>query len=263
MMFESLFGLRTLAIAILRDALLFLSVIVAWVYWRTQGHEQDTKFESLDTQLSQREETISGLNTLITEKNNSLILLKTEVTELEKRNQNARTRARDTEASVGELKKRLKTQETELEGLRAQSSQRDKTIRDQIARIKESHNSINHLKAKMANLEKNNLDSLARAEDAESRVGDLGNLVEEKEREIAALQARTRAMQDDLTIIVGIGPRVSSILRSAGITTFEKLAIAEESKLRDILEAENPSLLRLTDPSTWSEQARSVVERDF
>ena len=153
-MFESLFGLGTLEIAILRDTLLFVSMLVAWVYWQTQDKEQETKTESLDAQLIQREVTISGLNTRIREKENSLIELKSEIADLEKRNQ----------------------------------------------------------------------DSLARAENAESRVGDLVNLVEEKEREIAALRARTRAMQDDFAIIVGIGPRVSSILRSAGITTFEKLA---------------------------------------
>ena len=262
-MFEGLFGLGTLEIAILRDVLLFLSMLVAWVYWRTQGQEQVIKFESLDTQLIQREETISGLNTRITEKDNSLIFLKSEVTDLEKRNQDSLARARDAEASVGELKKRLKMQETELEDLRARSSQGDKTIRERTAQIEEKVHNIDQLKAKVVNLERNNQNSLARAENAESRLGELEKFVEDKEREIAALQARTRTMQDDFAIIVGIGPKVSSILRSAGITTFEKLATAEESRLRDILEAENPSLLRLTDPSTWSEQARLVVEGDF
>jgi predicted flap endonuclease-1-like 5' DNA nuclease len=262
-MFQSLFQLDTFKLAILRDTLLFSSVLVAWVYWRMQRQEQGAKFESLDTQSSQREETISGLTTRITKKDNSIILLKSEVNALEKRNQDSLARARVIEARVGELKKRLKGQETDLEGLRSQLSQRDETIRAQVARIEESHNSSNHLKGEVASLERRNHDSLARAEDAESRVGDLVSLVEEKEREIAALQARTRAMQDDFAIIVGIGPRVSSILRSAGINTFEKLAAAEESRLRDILEAENPSLLRLTNPSTWSEQARLVVEGDL
>ena len=72
-----------------------------------------------------------------------------------------------------------------------------------------------------------------------------------------------QAMQDDFTHIMGIGPKVSSVLRSAGIKTFTKLASTDIDKITEILEDENPSLLRLTDPSTWSEQARLASEGDW
>ena len=70
-------------------------------------------------------------------------------------------------------------------------------------------------------------------------------------------------MQDDFTHIMGIGPKVSSVLRSSGVTTFAKLAATEIDKIMEILEDENPSLLRLTDPSTWSEQANLASEGDW
>ena len=167
------------------------------------------------------------------------------------------------DSDIKDFTKRLKGMETEAEGLGDQLSQRDEAIRDQAAQIEVKDDDINQLKADVAALEKQNRDSITRAEDAEARADELENSVGEKEREIAALKARTRAMQDDFAIIAGIGPRVSAILRSARINTFAKLAATDEGRIRDILEAENPSLLRLTDPSTWPEQARLAAEEDW
>jgi predicted flap endonuclease-1-like 5' DNA nuclease len=101
------------------------------------------------------------------------------------------------------------------------------------------------------------------AEEAETRVEVLMKSLEDNQQETASLQKRMSAMQDDFTYILGIGPKVSSILRQAGINTFMKLASTNENRIREILEAENPSLLRLTNPSTWSEQARMASEEDW
>jgi len=102
-----------------------------------------------------------------------------------------------------------------------------------------------------------------RAEEAESRIVELENEKQERDNEITRLKAKQRAMIDDFTKIDGIGPKVSVILRFSGIKTFSKLASADAAELREILEAENPSLLRLTDPSTWSEQARMAAEGEW
>ena len=160
------------------------------------------------------------------------------------------------EASVegkdGDLKnssRRLKENESVIENLMAQLSQLEDTIHDRSAQIREKDSSIDLLKGEAADLEKQNQDSIARAEEAEARV--------------AALEARTRAMQDNFAILDGIGPRVSEVLRSAGVNTFAKLAATDEDGIRGILEAENPSLLRLTDPSTWQEQAGLAAEGDW
>jgi DNA-directed RNA polymerase subunit beta' len=57
---------------------------------------------------------------------------------------------------------------------------------------------------------------------------------------------------DDLTIIEGIGPRVSNVLRAAGINSFDSLAASDVSQLRAILRAEG---LGYMDPATWPQQA--------
>lgn len=60
---------------------------------------------------------------------------------------------------------------------------------------------------------------------------------------------------DDLKRIEGIGPKMSSVLQEAGITTFAQLAEANVSHLEQILEEADPRLLRLANPATWTEQA--------
>ena len=57
---------------------------------------------------------------------------------------------------------------------------------------------------------------------------------------------------DDLRRIEGIGPKMSSVLQTAGITTFTQLAAAEEDQLRQILREAG---VRVVNPSTWPEQA--------
>jgi predicted flap endonuclease-1-like 5' DNA nuclease len=162
----------------------------------------------------------------------------------------------DLEASVegkdGDLKnseRRLKENKSVIENLSAELRQLEETIHDRSAQIREKENSIDLLKGEAANLEKQRQDSIARAEEVEARV--------------AALEARARAMQDNFAILDGIGPRVSEVLRSAGVNTFAKLADTDADGIRGILISENPNLLRLTDPSTWQEQAGLAAEGDW
>jgi predicted flap endonuclease-1-like 5' DNA nuclease len=60
------------------------------------------------------------------------------------------------------------------------------------------------------------------------------------------------AQPDDLKIIEGIGPKISSILQGHGITTFAQLAATDVERLREIMLSVN---LRIADPTTWPEQA--------
>jgi len=57
---------------------------------------------------------------------------------------------------------------------------------------------------------------------------------------------------DDLTVVVGIGPKIAGMLRAGGITTYAELAAADANRLRDILLA---ARLWMVDPCTWPEQA--------
>ena len=58
---------------------------------------------------------------------------------------------------------------------------------------------------------------------------------------------------DDLKRVEGIGPKISSVLQAAGITTFAQLAATDVSRLKQILT--EADLITLADPTTWPEQA--------
>ncbi|HLE50733.1 MAG TPA: hypothetical protein VI755_01630 [Anaerolineales bacterium] len=68
-----------------------------------------------------------------------------------------------------------------------------------------------------------------------------------------------KPIPDDLSVIEGIGPKISALLQAAGITTFAKLAATETSQIQQILTAAG---IRLADPGTWAEQARLAAAGD-
>ncbi len=59
---------------------------------------------------------------------------------------------------------------------------------------------------------------------------------------------------EDLTIIEGIGPKISELLKNGGVNTWSDLAGTEVSRLEEIL-TEAGSRFRLANPSTWPKQA--------
>ncbi|MBN1485586.1 MAG: DUF4332 domain-containing protein [Chloroflexia bacterium] len=69
--------------------------------------------------------------------------------------------------------------------------------------------------------------------------------------------AVTPAKPEDLTRIEGIGPKISGLLRDAGIVTFAQLAGTAPERLKQIL---GEALLRLADPQSWPDQARLAAE---
>ncbi len=68
------------------------------------------------------------------------------------------------------------------------------------------------------------------------------------------------SLREDLSIIEGIGPKISRILNLHGISTFAQLADTRTERLLDILQKER---LRMADPTTWSEQARLAANGDW
>ncbi len=65
---------------------------------------------------------------------------------------------------------------------------------------------------------------------------------------------------DDLKLIEGIGPKISSLLNAAGIMTFAQLASTSVTDLQAILDKAG---LRLGDPATWPEQAARAAKGDL
>jgi predicted flap endonuclease-1-like 5' DNA nuclease len=86
----------------------------------------------------------------------------------------------------------------------------------------------------------------------------------EASRAVAEVLVETSAAPpqapDDLAIIEGIGPKISSVLQANGIATFAQLASTQTSELQQILLKEG---LRLADPATWPEQARLAAAGDW
>jgi predicted flap endonuclease-1-like 5' DNA nuclease len=67
---------------------------------------------------------------------------------------------------------------------------------------------------------------------------------------------------DDLKVIEGIGPKIESILKAAGIDNWHDLAEASVTNLKGVLEQAG-SRYRLNDPSTWPEQARLLAGSEW
>jgi predicted flap endonuclease-1-like 5' DNA nuclease len=68
---------------------------------------------------------------------------------------------------------------------------------------------------------------------------------------------------DELERIEGIGPKIATVLRAAGIVTFARLAATEVSQIEQILEDESPRLRRLAHPDTWPEQAALAASGEW
>lgn len=62
---------------------------------------------------------------------------------------------------------------------------------------------------------------------------------------------------DDLTIIEGIGPKISGLLKEKGVTTYKALSKMEPAKIAAILKQGG---VNLADSSTWPEQAGLLAE---
>jgi predicted flap endonuclease-1-like 5' DNA nuclease len=221
----------------------------------------------LNEELSQRDETIESLNAQIAERNVSINTLTEEKEDLDSR---TRKELAERDETIQELEHTLETRDSEITGLNervrgmeSELAKRDETIGSLEDQLEERHVHVKALVGDIADLGEKNRESLNRAEGAESRIVELENDKQDRDDEITRLKAKQRAMIDDFTKIDGIGPKVSAVLRFSGIKTFSKLASADVAELREILEAENPSLLRLTDPSTWSEQARMAAEGEW
>ena len=65
--------------------------------------------------------------------------------------------------------------------------------------------------------------------------------------------AAPKSEPDDLKRIEGIGPKISSVLQDAGITTYGQLAATDVARLKQILSDAN--IGKLSDPTTWPEQS--------
>lgn len=76
----------------------------------------------------------------------------------------------------------------------------------------------------------------------------------------AAPAAKT-AQPDDLTLIEGIGPKMSAALKAAGLDSFAKVARATEADLRAAIQ--NAGMRFAPSLTTWAEQAAFAAVGDW
>jgi chromosome segregation ATPase len=236
--------------------------------------EREGDVDSLNEELSRHKEAIISLKGQAEERDNQISSLNEEMNDLSTRAERAieerdekikemDSSLKTSESELRNLKRRLREKEVSLENLNTELVKRDESIIGLEDQLKERDEEIGSLKEDIADMTAKNQESTGRAERAETRVGELDNALQESEHEVANLKAKGQAMQDNFTYLNGIGPKVASILRLGGIKSFAKLAATDVKKIKAILEKENPSLLRLTDPTTWPKQAKMAEEGEW
>ncbi len=145
-------------------------------------------------------------------------------------------------ASAKDLKVRLDHANAELSKLRAQTFAMERLQKDLDACQAEKADQLQEIVRLTAALASGPAAAAAAAEEAAVRGAGA-------ETALAA-----PAEPDDLTIIEGIGPKISELLNASGIRTFAQLAAASPGRLQGILEA-GGRRFGLADPGTWPQQA--------
>ena len=246
---------------------LFLGMLVSLLYWRRRVRVREGHIINLKTSMKTKDSEMQDMrvraNELLSQLKKEKEVLNTKLKEYEIVVENRENTIDTLNIQLKDYETLLNEREKRADLLNTQLGERDKNIKDMNQQITEKDESINLLNKKANELDEKNKELVTRVNKAEEKVIELEKSLEKHEQEIKSMKTRMHVMQDDFTHILGIGPKVSSILRSAGINTFDKLASTDIARIKEILIDENPRLLRLTDPSTWSKQARLASKGDW
>ena len=106
---------------------------------------------------------------------------------------------------------------------------------------------------------KQQLGGLAGGKKSETADEDAGSEPSEPQAEAEpAVADDAPAAADDLTRVLGVGPKTAVLLNNAGITSFAQLAATPVEELQAILDEAGPRY-RVIDPATWPEQAQELM----
>ncbi len=200
---------------------LILGLLSAWLYWRRRTAE--------------REEQIRGLRAALNSNEINLLDLK--------------TRLQQQEANLGRTRNQLARSEQACHDLTAQLKDRDQTISQLERAVSEREIQIRDLTSHAQEAEAGKAEQLASltAEATPPRVAE-------------SLVRGMPFQADDLKCIEGIGPKMSALLETAGITTFAQLAAADINRLQGLL---RDNRWTFADPTTWPEQASLAAAGDW
>ncbi|MEZ5044385.1 MAG: helix-hairpin-helix domain-containing protein [Saprospiraceae bacterium] len=91
---------------------------------------------------------------------------------------------------------------------------------------------------------------------------DRGSQTPSKVEKLAEKKLGFSKNPEDLQIVEGVGPKIESILKAAGINTRAELGNTSVERLNEIL-AEAGERYRLADPTTWPKQATLAAEENW
>ena len=239
---SSLYLLVGLAIGVL------ISILRAR-YWKEEIRELDGQIEMIQSIDTKNKEQIENLN----------------------------ARLEESQSNSEKQRDQLKTNTQNIHNLNNQIKERDGTINQMNTKIQKLGENIDRLTTQREDQDQSNkqmnteLQTRAtmiqqlttQLEEAKTQGSEQESILSEKEQEINRLTARMGAMQDNFTIIAGIGPKVAAILRDSKINTFTQLATKNVVNINEILEKANPNLLRLVNSTTWPEQAKQAADGDW
>ena len=215
--------------------------------------EENATNEGLSEELAERDQNIKGLEGQVQNRDSRIDTLMADIAEL-------RT---ETDATISQRDSTIKNLEGEVETRDHNIEALNTDLGNLNTQLNETNHHVEALNTQITDLNHRNQEQTDRAIRAETRVAKLEHHTTELKDEITALKAKQRAMQDDFSRLDGIGPKIASVLRSAGVKTFAKLAVKGADELREILEASNPNLLKLSDPASWPEQAGMAAEGEW
>ena len=220
---------------------------------KSELREYENQLDDLNDQVNQEEEIIKDLNFQVEERDNYLTELKEKTSKLEK----------TSGSKINKLELLAGKQNSQIVEFNSQLKNREKIIINLTSQAKEQVEYIDVLKIKSDELDQQNQNLLIRVKEADTRIVEVEKKMLDLNKEASNLRTQKLAMQDKFSYLTGIGKKVSSILRLAGIESFSQLAATDVNRIREILEKENPSLLNITNPTTWPEQARLAAIGDW
>jgi len=242
---------------------LFIGMLIMWYYYQSSLREEKEKTQKVRTTLKNKDASLKELTEEVAKQESDIKGLQDAIAKKDRNIQQISAKVKERDDSLSSFNRDLSDLRATRDSLNLQLDKREETIGLLREKIEERDDSIRQLGEELEDLREENREIVQRAEAAEAGMAKLEAELGEMGEEATTQKERIRRMQDDLTVIDGIGPKVSSVLREAGITSFSKLAEREADEIQGILVAENPRLMRLTDPSTWGSQARMAADGDW
>ena len=264
-MFDNLFEVTLLLMV---GALLGAGPV--WLYYKGVVTKKEETIEETQKSITQKTKQNSKLKNDLKNRDNEIGKLNTDLGNKNKAITSLNTELEEKESNIATLTSRVSTLSNEVTNNIQKISTLNSEAVDLTSQIEDGYQKISTLKDQISNQIQLNIETTTRAENAETRADNaetknqtFEESITQKQQDIEQLKTNMKAMQHDFSIIEGIGKKVSTILRLANINTFTKLASTDTNTINSILEKSDPRILRLTDSTTWPEQAKLAAENKW